>query len=81
VRKLNYPFVPSQPIIAARGAPPQPLQSPCGSVSAREEERMSFVSTQPEALTAAARHLAEIGLGTSAGPYAATEAANAIAAG
>jgi hypothetical protein len=36
----------------------------CGSVHVREEKRMSFVTTQPEALTAAA-----------------TEAANAIAAG
>jgi hypothetical protein len=46
---------------------------------------MSFVSTQTTELTAAAENLQGIGLvntlGTSAGSYAATEAANAAAAG
>jgi PE family len=40
-------------VIAAAGRQ-QPLRALCGSVHVREEERMSFVSTQPEALTAGA---------------------------
>jgi hypothetical protein len=42
---------------------------------------MSFVTTQPEALAAAIHDLFVNTLGVSSGSYAATEAANAIAAG
>jgi hypothetical protein len=136
-QKLNHLFVPCQPVIATAKSP-RPLRSLCGSIHIREEKCMSFVSTQPEALTGAAGTLQGIGsamsaqnaavaapttgvvpaaadevsaltaaqfathaqmyqavsaqaaaihemfvntLGTSAGSYAATEAANAIAAG
>ena len=129
--KLNHPFVHARPVIVR-------LRSLSGPGHIREEEHMSFVTTQPEALTAAAGTLQGIGsamsaqnaatsapttgvvpaaadevsaltaaqfaahaqmyqavsaqaaaihemfvntLGTSAGSYAATEAANSIAAG
>ena len=55
--KLNHPFVPRPLLMAA---------VPSGSVHVREEERMSFVSTQPEALTAAAGTLQGIGWSMSA---------------
>jgi hypothetical protein len=42
---------------------------------------MSFVTTQPEALAAAIHEMFVNTLGISSGSYAATEAANAIAAG
>jgi hypothetical protein len=136
--KLNYPFVPPPAVIAAAERQRSKLRSLCGSVHVREEKQMSFVTTQPEALTSAAGALQGIGssmsaqsaaaaapttgvvpaaadevsaltaaqfaahaqmyqavsaqaaaihemfvntLGTSAGSYAATEAANAAAAG
>jgi hypothetical protein len=52
---------------------PQPLRALCGSVHVREKERMSFVSTQPEALVAAAGAFQGIG--------SAMSAQNAAAAG
>jgi hypothetical protein len=52
-------------MIAAAGRQ-QPLRALCGSVHVREEERMSFVSTQPEALTAGAGTLQGIGSSMSA---------------
>jgi hypothetical protein len=45
---------------------PQRLRSLCGSVYIREEEHMSFVTTQPEVLTAAAGALQGIGSAMSA---------------
>jgi hypothetical protein len=59
--KLNHPFVPCQPIDRGGRTSQQPLRALCGSVSVREEERMSFVSTQREVLTAAAGTLQGIG--------------------
>jgi PE family len=46
--------------------PTQGLRSICGLVHVREEKRMSFVTTQPEALTSAAGTLQGIGLSMSA---------------
>jgi hypothetical protein len=48
--KLNRPSVPGPAVIAAAGRHQQPLRSLRVPVHVREEERMSFVPTQPEHL-------------------------------
>jgi hypothetical protein len=62
--KLNRPFVPCGRDCGLTS--PQRLCSLCGSVHLREEKRMSFVTTQPEALAAAAGTLQGIGSAMSA---------------
>jgi hypothetical protein len=62
--KLNHPFVPRS--ARDRLRPDVTAAVVLGSVHIREEERMSFVSTQPEALTAAAGTLQGIGSSMSA---------------
>jgi hypothetical protein len=86
--QLKHPFV-RVPAQDRRGETSQRPRSVRGSVHVREEERMSFVSPQPEALAAAAGILPGIGLSMRAENAAAAaaktgsvpDAANATAAG
>jgi hypothetical protein len=64
--KLNCPFGPPPAVIAAVERQSGEARSLWGSVHVRKEKRMSFVATQPEALTSVAGTLRGIGSSMSA---------------